>query len=110
MRQMTLPPQCGIESLPELHASLRAALEGGKSVALDVCGASGVGFALLQLLCSAHRSFAGAGLALVVRGDAAWEEALERSGMRRHRSCPRSPQGRDCLWCGATEEESHGRF
>ena len=96
--QLTIDRNPDLEELPTLGAKLAEALAEPGRVELTIA-AEGVSLALLQVLCSAHRTAAQAGSTLKV----VWKELpaakglLQEAGFIRHVPCPLSVDC-DCLW------------
>jgi anti-anti-sigma factor len=76
-----LPAELGLATIAEWHAVLLGALEARRGVVLDATEVVEADLSGLQLLCSAHRSFAQQGIPLELRGvREEFRRTVERGG------------------------------
>lgn len=94
-----------IERAPELRELLMEAAKTAEEVLIDVRQVKEVDLSCLQLLCSAHRTFAkrGAKLALHEDRSEAFEKAVRDAGYHNDAGCGQNYM-ESCLWKGGWKQ------
>jgi anti-anti-sigma regulatory factor len=97
-RAICLRGELCLATAAPVRTALLAALEAHDEVAIDLAATTEVDLGGLQLLCAAHRSFRGRGVALALRGASAeFRRKAEAGGFEPARSVC-SVRDDTCLW------------
>lgn len=87
-----LAGELNLSSAEQVRQTLADSLQSGEPLTLDLATLTDIDLAGLQLLCSAHLSYARRNVAMVLREVPAWfQETVKTCGFQRH------PLFRDCL-------------
>jgi anti-anti-sigma factor len=104
---ITLRDALTIVQVSEVRDALARALATRTHTVIDISDLEDVDVAGLQLLCSAHRSAAGAGVPLDLTGASrAFNAAVEAAGFRHLEGCSDETRNR-CLWMAGADEDAH---
>ncbi len=96
---LRLEGELNIQEAGRLKEALMKALAETNELSLDLGTMTGIDVACMQVLCSAHKTFLGAGKDLTIIGQpaASFEKVVDESGFRRKTGCHADPN-RNCLW------------
>jgi len=96
--RLALKGEVTVQHAASLKAILLKAAEGDR-LALDCSSVTEIDVAGLQLLCSAHRTFAkwGKGFSLIGGRPAPFKKSIQESGYARGKGCSLDRDG-SCLW------------
>ena len=91
----------GIAKIPALQASLLEILPEADLLTIDTGALTEIHVAFMQLLCSAHHTYAAAGKELRLQHPFPdiLQQSVQEAGFVRHVGCKRDSR-HTCLWCG----------
>ena len=93
-----------VQNAASVKAAILEAAQNDRLV-LDCAGVTEIDVAGLQLLCSAHRTFAISGKQFRLAGrTASFEKGVRESGYARDKGCRLDPDG-SCLWVAGGSDE-----
>lgn len=96
-KKIIISGSLSVESVRQLHELLKTEIENKDPLSLDLQNVTDMDVAVLQLLCSAHKSSIKSGktICLNILSDNLWE-LINRSGYFHNRGCSKGYE--PCLW------------